>query len=604
MEKRESSSEVNPEYGDCCLNGKIVLDYLHPLPSAIQALYVGTNRDAKEFRQNIRCYNKALAFTSTGGRGGPLGSYEGRGPPMYKIQGEVFHRLGSLMPEEHRPPVFSQLFIYDHQEALQYRMNRNPERRRCTMETLQTALTNSNPFVQVYKQAHELSELTSMPDYHLRLDFLRATDQRRYNLPSNTHELAAIIPGDVDSCANARDVIIRPRGGPLLRVSECNPAYIPWQFPLLAPTAQRGWDTDIPYALHVNERVDGVDNHSRRERVTFCDFLKFRLHPRPVAVESDHYFRASLLFQEFVVNMWAAAEHSRLSWIQHNQDTLRADLYKGVIDALQEGLDVTSIGRKVILPATFTSGPHFMHKKMQDALALLRVFGGSDLFITFTANPAWQEITNALLPNQQSHERPDLIARVFRLKFKSLLRDIMDHNIFGKALGYVYTVEYQKRGLPHIHLIVFLHPSSRLSSANAVDSVISTEFPDPESQPRLFDLVKRFMVHGPCGRHFTSPCNDCDGNCTKSFPKPFQACTQITTETYVKTRRRDTGVKYDVRGAQLDNGSIVAYSPYLLLKYGTHVNVECTSGFQAIKYIYKACQVSLHLLYFSSDSSN
>ena len=295
--------------------------------------------------------------------------------------------------------------------------------------------------------------------------------------------------------------------------------------------------------------------------------------------------------------MWAAAEHSRLSWIFHNQDTLRADLYKGVLDALQEGLDIDSIGRKIILPATFTSGPRFMHKKMQDALALLRVFGGSDLFITFTANPAWQEITDALLPNQQAYERPDLVARVFRLKFKSLLHDIMDKNLFGEARGYVYTVEYQKRGLPHVHLIVFLHPVSRLSTASAVDSVISTEFPDPDTHPHLFDLVKRFMVHGPCGSEHSLSCNDGSSRCTKGFPKPFQNETQLTTESYVKMHRRDTGRTHDIRGAKLDNRNIVSYSPYLLLKYGTHVNVECTSGFQAIKYIYKVRARAFLILY-------
>lgn len=153
-----------------------------------------------------------MAFTSTGGKGGPLGSYEGRRPPMYKIQGEIFHRIGSLMPEQNCAPVFSQLFVYDHGEALQYQMNRNPERRCGTMETLQRVMDNCNPFVQVYKQAHELTEGMTLPEFHLRLDFLRATDQWHYNDPCSAHELATIIPGDVDSCANARDVITTQEG--------------------------------------------------------------------------------------------------------------------------------------------------------------------------------------------------------------------------------------------------------------------------------------------------------------------------------------------------------------------------------------------------------
>jgi hypothetical protein len=132
-----------------------------------------------------------------------------------------------------------------------------------------------------------------------------------------------------------------------------------------------------------------------------------------------------------VVHLWAAAEHCRLSWIRTHQKDLRAELYNGVVDALHEGVDALSIGKKIVLPASFTSGPRFMQRNLQNVLALLRKFGGSDLFITFTANPHWKEVEEALLPNQAPHERPDLIARVFQLKFSSLLEEIMRKNIFG-----------------------------------------------------------------------------------------------------------------------------------------------------------------------------
>jgi len=204
--------------------------------------------DAKEFRRNARFYNKALAFTSTGGSGHLVGMmYEGRGPPMYKIQGEIYHQLGSLLPNPNCPPVYSQLFIYDPGDALRFRLSRNSERNPATMSALQDVMNDCHPFVNVYRQAFELTRITSVPDYHLRLHFLRATDRHRYNIPSASHELAAIIPGDIDTCVNSRDVIIRPRGGPLQRVSECNPAYVTLHFPLLAPTGQEGWNINIPY---------------------------------------------------------------------------------------------------------------------------------------------------------------------------------------------------------------------------------------------------------------------------------------------------------------------------------------------------------------------
>jgi Helitron helicase-like domain at N-terminus len=207
-------------------------------------------------------------------------------------------------------------------------------------------------------------------------------------------------------------------------------------------------------------------------------------------IETCHFFQSGLLFQELVVHLWAAAENSRLKWMREHQKDLRADLYNGVVDALHEGIDMASVGKKIILPASFTSGPHFMQHNLQNALALLRKFGGSDLFITFTANPQWKEVHEALLPNQTPSDRPDIIARVFNLKFESLLDNIMKKHIFGRAVGYVYTVEYQKRCLPHVHLIVFLDRSSHLSSPRSVDNFISTEIPNENLQPCLFDLVK------------------------------------------------------------------------------------------------------------------
>ncbi len=257
------------------------------------------------------------------------------------------------------------------------------------------------------------------------------------------------------------------------------------------------------------------------------------------------------------------------------------------MDAVHEGLNPASVGWRIVLPASITSSPRFMQRNLQDALALLRIFGGSNIFLTFPANPHWQEIEEALLPGQNSQDCPDLLACVFHLKVKSLLTDIMEHHVFSHTLGHVYTIEYQKRGLPHIHLILFLHPSARLSTPQAIDSFISTEFPDENVDHPLLDLVKKHMVHGPCGSSHTSPCMTADRLCSKGFPKPFQTEMMLTGENYVKTRRRDTGKKHNIRGTLLNNHSIVSYLPYLLTKYEAHINVECTTGFDAIKYIYK-----------------
>jgi len=61
----------------------------------------------------------------------------------------------------------------------------------------------------------------------------------------------------------------------------------------------------------------------------------------------------------------------------------------------------------------------------------------------------------------------------------------------------MYTIEWQKRGLPHIHLLVWLVNKIR---PNQIDSVILAELPvKEENYPVLFEIVKKHIVQGPCG---------------------------------------------------------------------------------------------------------
>ena len=71
------------------------------------------------------------------------------------------------------------------------------------MSSLQDMMVRCNPFVNVYRQAQDIIQSCSMPTYSMSLDFLRATDRRRYNTPLARNELAAIIPGDVNTCINS-----------------------------------------------------------------------------------------------------------------------------------------------------------------------------------------------------------------------------------------------------------------------------------------------------------------------------------------------------------------------------------------------------------------
>jgi hypothetical protein len=118
-----------------------------------------------------------------------------------------------------------------------------------------------------------------------------------------------------------------------------------------------------------------------------------------------------------------------------------------------------------------------MAKLYQDSMAIVRHYGKPTLFITFTANPRWIEIQRELLPGPNASDRPDLVARVFDMKVKELLNDLKVKQIFGSYKGLVRTIEYQKRGLPHLHLLLFLDSDSNYDTKEKIDQIISAELP-------------------------------------------------------------------------------------------------------------------------------
>jgi hypothetical protein len=286
-------------------------------------------------------------------------------------------------------------------------------------------------------------------------------------------------------------------------------------------------------------------------------------------------------------------ETQRLNYIHHNQKKLRADNYQNFQDQmLANDNDANVIGQRVILPATYTGGPRYMFEKQADAMARVRKFGKPALLLTMTTNPEWDEITEHLGTNQTSKDRPDLNARVFCLKYKLLIKMVVQKNIFGQTVAYELSVEYQKRGLAHIHVVIWLKDPIR---PDQIDNFVSAEIPDPDVDRELHDLVVKNMIHGPCGSY--NPWCRCmeNGKCTKHFPKDFIQNTEQGLNSYPKYRRRsptDGGFTGEIRkryggGHTVDNRWVVPYNPWLLRQFKCHINLEICSSIKAVKYILK-----------------
>lgn len=57
-------------------------------------------------------------------------------------------------------------------------------------------------------------------------------------------------------------------------------------------------------------------------------------------------------------------------------------------------------------------------------------------------------------------------------------------------------VEWQKRGLPHAHMLLILQDVDKLRTLEDYDSVVQAFLPDQQQRPRLFEAAQKYMVHG------------------------------------------------------------------------------------------------------------
>ena len=588
----------------CCNHGKTA--HLPPFDDpgpVLHELLTASDARSNSFRKNIRSYNSALSFMSVGAK---VVAPPGVGPPVYKVHGTVCHWSGDLLPAAGEDPVYAQLYIYDPSEALQKRLTHNPEAAAETMEALQTELASENYYTQSYRHMHELlleieaaaaRDQTEVPEVTMRFSSDAVREPRRYNSPA-VEEVAAVFVGADGGPPTHKDIVVYPRGHEKHRVSELHSCVDPMSYVLIFPRGSpHGWSPNLTHSSQPGAKT------AVRTRLTALQYYAHRLMRREGASILPH--ATGRLFQQYCVDAYCKAEGQRLHWCRNNQDKLRTEEYQVLQDWVASqaptqgasraatpaaGATVPKVGRPVILPSTFGGGPRAMQMNYQDALAIVREFGKPDYFITFTANPAWPEIAQNLAQGEHAVNRPELVARVFHLKLKAMLKELVDESVLGKVAAHCWTIEFQKRGLPHAHILLIMRSEDKPRTKDDVDRVVSAELPDDNDpqQAELYALVSSLMVHGPCGLLAANkPCMNAQGVCSKGFPHDFADETALPQDQYPVYRRRDTGRCVEKNGMALDNRWVVPYNPYLVRRFKGHINVHVCTSIRAVKYLYK-----------------
>lgn len=595
-----TSRSGKTHYSKCCRGGEIQFPFLHrPLPTIAAMLDGEDPVRSKLLHNEIRKINTILGFSSTiikdhgVSEGGPVG------PPVLIIQGNIAHKIGSLFPsDDSKYPQYMQSYFWEPQDENQQRKYYFDldGATKLLIEELRSVLKEENEFftsMNHAKQAYDSLPEDQQVNYKMAiLDYQKPTGpSRTHNAPQSV-EVAALLRYDPMNPSKdyKRAIVVFPKGQGLTTIEYIHPAYFPLSYPLFHMKGEHGWH---PYLFSTNSSA------KKKNHITFMEYASYILQVRDDVESPLHHdiiLCGGKLTQQYILDLFVCMESDRLQYLRKNQCKLKASLYKGLANAVaaKEGREE---GRYCVLPSTYIGSPRWFHEEYQDSMARVRHFGKPDLFVTFTCSPKWPEIVEALRINQRkssASHRPDIISRVFDIKLRALLDDIQKNEIFGEVVALLAIVEWQKRNLPHAHILIMLHRNNKPREPHEYDSISTAELPNKTQHPTLHELVLTHMVHGPCG--LLNPNCVCmkNGKCQKRFPKPFTDETTQNPDSYPILRRRSplnggVSVVIEKGGREfcVDNSWIVPYNPYLLLRYQAHINVEICNTVGAVKYLHK-----------------
>ncbi|KAK1393201.1 hypothetical protein POM88_012257 [Heracleum sosnowskyi] len=86
---------------------------------------------------------------------------------------------------------------------------------------------------------------------------------------------------------------------------------------------------------------------------------------------------------------------------------------------------------------------------------------------------------------------------------QQLIDLVKKKNFFGTCIGVMHVIEFQKRGLPHAHMLIWLDPASKPKDTEQIDQLVSAEIPDKDTDPigynaiSVFDTFQRGLIHTP-----------------------------------------------------------------------------------------------------------
>lgn len=479
------------------------------------------------------------------------------GPAFVAMEGRLYHRI---RPNHHDSSI--RWLLYDGFSHDSIPHAESPWASKVPLswiDTVKNALQRVNPFV------HALQYLAGVDPRNCPTAHIRLHDAG----PGN--EIAAIFNYDNTTLSevNARKSIVMRVDGNDQYIPSISRLWEPLAYPLFFPHGTLGWGVVGSLDdFQNNPSHDAADNDFDLQGEGSGRQIMFY---RARILREPRFRIFGKLTNEYAVDMLSRNLETRLNYIRSNQKRLHEE------DAELMGEIFVPDSQNIYLPASFMGSRRWATEQIADSLTIAVHSGNPTFFVTMTCNSEWPEISSRLRIGQDFSDIPSDVVRVFKQKLSLLEKALktMFPNA-GRMKYMIHSVEFQKRGLPHVHILCkyehdCIHPSD-------IDAVVSAEMP---TNPSDAELVRKLMLHHhpAADREHSRYCQRIENGrriCRFGYPQPLQNQTTVDSEGKVHYRRRKPGDKW-----------VVPHCLPLLRMFKCHINFEAANPSHLFQYIFK-----------------
>ena len=375
-------------------------------------------------------------------------------------------------------------------------------------------------------------------------------------------------------------------------------AVIDYQLDKVSGQSANIFDTNLDFLTYPElfpTGVNGIKDTMREVKIGTSDYIKSRLHNKDAKFRLNINYLFHCFQTQEVSNMCHSIGHMLRSV------TGRSLTAKEFHDRLQ-AKDGEMQTKMFTLLANLRGSKEYFCKLGMEIRWMIRQLGPPTLFLTCssaewfsapliehlrTINKDAVKNVDQMTPAELCALDPVTVSIHFQKKWHSIFNDLInnkENGIFGTVDDFFWRIEYQARGAPHVHCVLWIKDAPILGQntpeevQNFINKVCTCAKPDASKSPTLSQLVSHFQMHKCntyCQKSYKRNGKFCK-KCRFGFPRPPKTETEIHDFIdclAVAKNKQPRKRLYQLRRST-DEAQINDYNPALLLANQGNVDIQ------------------------------